>query len=315
MRAELAQMLRSPLRCMDAIVVDGLVKDYGGGRHARRALQGVSLRVAAGGAFGLIGPNGAGKTTLLKAMLGVVRPTAGRIQVLGGSPDDLGVRKRIGYLPERLQLPAAWTALGFLQSVARLKQVPPSAAEQQLERVGLSTERATRIASFSKGMRQRLGLAAALLGAPELLVLDEPTDGIDPKGRADVRAILAQEQARGATLFLNSHLLSETERSCDQVGILVSGRIVRSGAMLELCAKPSRWRVRFEPGTDSARLSRLGFSPTASADCFSCADCDVAQLNERLAQAREQGALVRELSPEMRDLEALLLELMEPGDA
>jgi ABC-2 type transport system ATP-binding protein len=300
---------------VDAIVVDALVKDYGKRRHPKRALDSVSLRVPQGSAFGLIGPNGAGKTTLLKTLLGVVAPSAGAVQVLGGSPADLGVRRRIGYLPERLQLPTAWTALGFLHSVARLKHASRADAEQQLQRVGLGNEGHARIATFSKGMRQRLGLGAALIGAPELLVLDEPTDGIDPKGRADVRSILAQERARGATLFLNSHLLSETERICDQVGILVSGRLLRSGATLELCGNPSSWRVRFESGSDTKQLQLLGFAPTALTQVFACTDCDVAELNARLARAREQGALVSELVPEMRDLEAVLLELMGPADA
>jgi ABC-2 type transport system ATP-binding protein len=222
---------------VDAITVTGLVKDYGSLLSRRkRALDGVSLRVPKGSAFGLIGPNGAGKTTLLKALLGVLQPTAGTVEVLGKAPSDVAMRRGIGYLPERLEIPSAFSAHAFLRSVARLKGVVDARAEAetQLRRVGLEKERDARVATFSKGMRQRLGLASALLGSPSLLVLDEPTDGIDPKGRADVRKILQEEHARGATIFLNSHLLSETERVCDRVGILLDGKLVREGTLSEV---------------------------------------------------------------------------------
>jgi ABC-2 type transport system ATP-binding protein len=224
---------------VDAIVITQLVKDYGGGflaRTKKRALDGVSLRVPQGCAFGLIGPNGAGKTTLLKTMLSVIAPSAGTVRVFDCEPSDVNVRKRIGYLPERLVMPDALSARAFLSSVARLKSVAQLKVEvdAQLERVGLRAEADARIKTFSKGMRQRLGLASALLGKPDLLVLDEPTDGIDPKGRADVRRILLEERARGATIFLNSHLLSETERICDRVGFLVAGKLMREGATQEL---------------------------------------------------------------------------------
>src|SRR6185503_10290287 len=134
-----------------------------------------------------------------------------------------------------------------LASVARLKglSLPGEALRRALSRVGLGDDGDRRIGGFSKGMRQRLGLAAALLGEPDLLVLDEPTDGIDPLGRAEVRRILAEERARGATLFLNSHLLSETERICDRIGILAGGRLVREGATVALSRSLDRYRVRF----------------------------------------------------------------------
>jgi ABC-2 type transport system ATP-binding protein len=222
---------------VDAIAVTALVKDYGGAlSRSKRALDHVTLTVPRGSAFGLVGPNGAGKTTLLKALLGVLRPTAGEVRVLGCDPSDVHMRQSIGYLPERLDIPGAFSAWSFLRSVARLKSLsePGREADAQLARVGLSSERDARVSTFSKGMRQRLGLASALLGKPELLVLDEPTDGIDPKGRADVRAILQEEHARGATVFLNSHLLSETERVCDRVGFLIDGKLAREGTIAEL---------------------------------------------------------------------------------
>ncbi|MFP2913479.1 ABC transporter ATP-binding protein, partial [Pyxidicoccus sp. 3LFB2] len=197
------------------------------------ALKGMDLSVPEGSAFGLIGPNGAGKTTFIKSILGIVQPTAGTVQVLGGSPEDPRIRARIGYLPERLHLPGTWTPTAFLSTVTRLKGLKADAPGnlRLLERVGLGDAVGRKIGGYSKGMRQRLGLAAALVGSPSLLVLDEPTDGIDPMGRLEVRRILLDEVKRGTTLFLNSHLLAETERVCDRVAILADGRVVREGRL------------------------------------------------------------------------------------
>jgi ABC-2 type transport system ATP-binding protein len=297
------------------VSVEGVSKRYSDGlwKPGKHALHGVDLVVRRGIAFGLIGPNGAGKTTLLKILLGVVRPSAGRVRVLGADPGDTATRMRIGYLPERLHLPVAWTARAFLESVARFKRVRAIGAdwERQLSRVGLLSERDVKIRAFSKGMRQRLGLAAALLGQPDLLVLDEPTDGIDPKGRVEIRNVLAEECARGATLFLNSHLLAETERVCDDVGIMVGGRVLRIGALAELGRDPARWTASFAPGADAQRLAGLGFEPTDEPDRFACSNCDAAELNRRLTRARDSGALLVELAPAVRDLESLLLQLLD----
>src|SRR6185436_2644765 len=154
-----------------ALEARGLSKTYFGlfGRQPQRALAGLDLTVDAGKAFGLIGPNGAGKTTFIKLMLGIARPTGGQVRVLGGDPEDVAIRARIGYLPERLELPGAATPVSFLGSVARFKRLPPqpAALRNLLGRVGLDGAVERRIRGFSKGMRQRLGLAAALLGQPE----------------------------------------------------------------------------------------------------------------------------------------------------
>jgi ABC-2 type transport system ATP-binding protein len=297
---------------MDAVAVVELVKDFGRGRDHKRALSGVTLRIAQGTAFGLVGPNGAGKTTLLKTLLGVISPSSGSVQILGGTPEQPSVRKRIGYLPERLALPTAWTPVAFLHSVARLKEVSDAERDitRQLERVGLGHARELRIGTFSKGMRQRLGLAAALIGAPELLILDEPTDGIDPHGRVEVRQLLQQERARGATIFLNSHLLAETERVCDQVGFLVGGQLRRSGAMADLCIDDSAWRVRFARGAALNALSEHGFVATEVADTWTFRG-DAGGLNQAIAQAQQAGALLLELEPLTRDLESLFMDLVD----
>ncbi|RKG86791.1 ABC transporter ATP-binding protein [Corallococcus terminator] len=306
------------------------------GRGGHEALRGMDLVVPAGSAFGLIGPNGAGKTTFIKSVLGIVRPTAGTVRVLGGSPEDPAIRARIGYLPERLHLPGTWKSPAFLATVARLKGLKPDAPGllRLLERVGLSDAVDRRIGGYSKGMRQRLGLAAALLGDPALLVLDEPTDGIDPMGRLEVRRILQEEVRRGVTLFLNSHLLAETERVCDRVAILADGRVLREGRLEDLARGGARWRVRFAPGAQASALEAAGFVPVgapaseskgapgllvegAPAEGVYVVDAaDVTVLNAALDRARASGALLVDLRREGADLEAVLLGAVgSPGVA
>lgn len=294
-----------------AIRARAVRKVYGAGPWARKghlALAGVDLVVPFGSVFGLVGLNGAGKTTFVKALLGVVSPSAGELEVLGGSPGDVAVRARIGYVPERLALPAAWTARAYLRSVARLKRLARGDADitRQLGRVGLAKEAERRIGQFSKGMRQRLALAVALLGSPELLVLDEPTDGVDPLGRAEIRQLLAEERARGATLLLNSHLLSETERMCDRIAILSSGTIVREGSVRELCGAEGTWSARFE---GPAPAGIRGFEAQTDGSYLVAAG-DARELDARLAEARARGALLVDLRPHTRDLETVLAEAL-----
>ncbi|MFY0575656.1 ABC transporter ATP-binding protein [Cystobacter fuscus] len=299
---------------MTAIEVVGLRKTYRRAfRPGHEALRGVELRVPVGSAFGLIGPNGAGKTTFIKSILGIVQPTAGTVRVLGGSPEDPRIRARIGYLPERLHLPGSWKPHAFLATVARLKGMAPERAgiPRLLERVGLGDALERRIGGYSKGMRQRLGLAAALLGEPELLILDEPTDGIDPLGRVEVRRLLQEEVRRGTTLFLNSHLLAETERVCDRVAILARGQVLREGRLGELASSQSRWLARFEPGADTEALARAGFTAVGSEGRYLVEAADAVGLNAALDKARAAGALLVELKRDAQDLETVLASAME----
>jgi ABC-2 type transport system ATP-binding protein len=280
------------------------------GRRRRRRWR--SRRCFNGATARLIGPNGAGKTTFIKAILGIVHPTAGTVKVLGGSPEDPRIRARIGYLPERLHLPGSWTATAFLDTVAKLKGLRPDSAAhlRLLERVGLTHAAGRRIGGYSKGMRQRLGLAAALVGSPSLLVLDEPTDGIDPVGRVEVRTLLQEEVRRGTTLFLNSHLLAETERVCDRVAILADGRVLREGRLEELARGGARWAVRFAPGAEAGALAAAGFQTGSAEGLFHVEAADPAALNAALDKARAAGALLVELRREGQDLEAVLTSTM-----
>lgn len=294
---------------MEAVSVRGLHKRYRGWRgRGTDALRGVDLSVAPGCVFGLIGANGAGKTTLIKILLDVVRPSAGSVRLLGGAPEDPAVRRQVAYLPERLRLPQAWTALAWLASVARMKGLSTGRSDLQaaLERVGLRPHAGGRIGTFSKGMRQRLGLAACLLGRPALLVLDEPTDGLDPLARAAVRRIFGEERARGATLFINSHLLTEAERVCDRIGIIHKGRLVREGPLAELRAVAPSWRCRFGDGGPQADLQSAGLLPEGDNGWWLVRAADAEELDATLQRARDAGARLVELVPGVQDLEQVL---------
>lgn len=219
----------------------GLSKVWRSGIFRRtrfQALDNVTLTVPRGSIFGLLGPNGAGKTTLIKILLGIVSRTAGHATVLGHPAGSMAARCQIGYLPENHRLPrhlSANTALEYYGSLSGMSLSQIRAARPLLlEQVGLKGRERERVSGYSKGMLQRLGLAQAMLHRPQLIVLDEPTDGVDPVGRREIRDVLRQLAAAGHTIFLNSHLLQEIELICDQVAILSKGRLLRTGSVQEL---------------------------------------------------------------------------------
>ena len=216
------------------IDVRDLRKTYRDGLFARRrveALRGVTFQVGGGEIFGLLGPNGAGKTTLIKVLLGIVRKSGGNASLLGRTPGDRKGRRHVGYLPENHRIPAHHsgnTALEYYGSLSGLslgeiKRRRPAL----LDLVGLGDWGHTSVKKYSKGMLQRLGLAQALLHEPKLLILDEPTDGVDPVGRAEMRDLWRRLKDEGKTIFINSHLLQEIELVCDRVAILVHGLVER----------------------------------------------------------------------------------------
>ena len=217
----------------NVIEVSGVSKIYGG----IKALDGISLSVAQGEMFGLIGPNGAGKSTLFKLMLGLIRPTSGEIRVHGvpiDGRDFRAVRRRIGYLPESFVTYDNLTGLEVLRLFADLKQVPRSSCAALLARVGLADAAGRRVSGYSKGMRQRLGFAQVLLGKPDLIFLDEPTNGLDPQGIHDFYQMLRQVQAEGATIILTSHILAEIQERVDRLVILQTGHIAAQGTLAQL---------------------------------------------------------------------------------
>ena len=230
-----AEELLTGLPPSPAVWCSGLRKRYG----RRTAVDGVSLTVERGEVLGLLGPNGAGKTTVIKILLGLVRPDAGDVLLLGRPARDPRARARVGYLPELFRYQPWLTAAEVLALHVRLADVPVTAAEQRecLALVGLADRARDRVTGFSKGMQQRLGLAVALLARPELVILDEPTSALDPIGRADVRDLLLSLKERGVAVLLNSHLIGEVERVCDRVVILDRGRVAAAGTLAELLGR------------------------------------------------------------------------------
>lgn len=214
------------------------------GRRRIEAVRGVSLQAYPGEVFGLLGPNGAGKTTLIKMLLGVVKPSAGRASLLGQPIGSSAARSRVGYLPESLRVDRHHSARSALRYYGRMSGMSHadirSRSDELLKLVGLEGRDRESVRRFSKGMYQRLGLAQALLHDPDLLVLDEPTDGLDPVGRNEVRKVIDRLRDGGKTIFLNSHILQEVELVCTRVAILAKGEIKAIGQIDELAHRDEK---------------------------------------------------------------------------
>ena len=243
------------------IRVEGLGKTYRKGLFGSgfRALEDVSLEVQPGRVFGLLGPNGAGKTTLIKILLGLASPTSGRAFLFGEPAGAPRLRRRIGYLPEAHRLPGYLTGRQVIELFGMLSGRERSFLRQRidplLERLDMSQAADRKVKEYSKGMQQRIGLAQAMAHEPDLVFLDEPTDGVDPVGRAAIRGMVEELKRRGTTIFINSHLLLEVERMCDRIVIMDKGRIVREGTIDELT--PRTGRVRFELSPNPDNLAEL----------------------------------------------------------
>ncbi|MDQ2901098.1 MAG: ABC transporter ATP-binding protein [Acidobacteriota bacterium] len=223
-----------------AIEMEGLTKVFRNRWRKRevRAVDGISLRVEPGSAFGLLGPNGAGKTTCVKMLLSCTHPTAGSAKVFGLDSRVPDARLPIGYLPENHRFPTYMTGKGMLDFYGALSGIDAASRKKRipelLDRVGLKDWGDVRLGKYSKGMLQRVGLAQALLHEPKLLILDEPSDGVDPIGRLQIRNILQELEDKGVTIFLNSHLLAEVELFCRDVAIIHKGKVALEGNVKEL---------------------------------------------------------------------------------
>lgn len=250
------------------IEIDSAVKQYG----PVTALAGVGFAVGAGEMFGLIGHNGAGKSTLFKLMLGLAPATSGTLRLHGvatNSGDFRAVRRRIGYLPENFVTYDNLSGAEVLALFADLKHVPRAACAGVLERVGLADAAGRRVHTYSKGMRQRLGLAQVLLGDPDLIFLDEPTNGLDPAGIADFYAILRAAQGRGATIVITSHILAEIQERVDRLAILQAGKLAALGTLPQLRAQtqlPSVIEASLDPAQGTRVAAALAHLPDVQAD-------------------------------------------------
>ena len=225
------------------------------------AVKSISFEIPAGQVFGLLGPNGSGKSTTIKMILGLLFPTAGSLDVLGASPRATAVKSRIGYLPEESYLYPHLTPLETLTFYARLFRLPGAVARERiaelLEMIGLAHARHRPVGEFSKGMARRIGLAQALLNDPELVILDEPTAGLDPQGTRQVKDLILALAARGKTVLLTSHLLADVEDVCRQVAILFNGRILAHGTLDALLAQKDKTTLTFPTPANPETLRQL----------------------------------------------------------
>jgi ABC-2 type transport system ATP-binding protein len=306
-----AERLLAELPTAPAVWCSGLRKRY----RKQTAVDGVSFTVARGEVVGLLGPNGAGKTSVIKILLGLVRPDAGEVLLLGRPAGDPRSRERVGYLPELFRYQPWLTAAEVLALHVRLSGIAVPAGEQRdcLGTVGLADRTGDRVGAFSKGMQQRLGLAVALVARPELVVLDEPTSALDPLGRADVRDLLLALRDRGVAVLLNSHLIGEVERVCDRVVILDKGQVAASGTLAELLGR-HELRLRLDGVSEKAesRLAAAG-RLTRSGDAFTVAlpaDPDPAIVPELVADLVALGVRVHSVEPARVSLEDRLLGIL-----
>ena len=322
----------------DVIDLHDVAKIY---RKRIHALRGVSMRIAEGEMFGLLGPNGAGKSTLVKIITAIVHPTRASGTVLGQPVGHKPALAQVGYLPENHQLPDYLTGRQVVEYYGALTGLDRPTRKQRaaelLETVGMKPWADQRTGRYSKGMLQRIGLAQAMVHDPQLLILDEPTDGLDPAGRREVRDILRQRREQGRTVFINSHLLSELEMICDRVAILTQGEIVRQGSLEELTEAQRRYEIKLaDDYTDEQSAQRLrqtletgarqidGKNTKALADgqpfalengLIHVGTTDAATLQPMLDALRAAEWTIESVQPHRQSLEDLFLEVTEPQGA
>lgn len=304
-----------------AIEVSGLRKVFRSalGRQVT-ALDGIGFTVQPGELFGLLGPNGAGKTTTVKILLGLTPATAGEARINGLRVSDPESRRRVGYLPEGHKIPGYLTARQALSIFGRMSGMDAESIKRRggelLERMHLTQWMDVRVKKFSKGMTQRLGLAIALIDSPSVLLLDEPTDGVDPVGRREIRDLLCEEAHNGAAVLLNSHLLSEIELTCDSVAVLRNGKVAVEGTIEELTRRTEKYKMVAAP-LDEALLSAfrgLGAGVERVNGHMVLSVSDLHHLNTLVDTARAQGAILSEISPVRTSLEDVFVDLVRASD-
>ncbi|HVF20965.1 MAG TPA: ABC transporter ATP-binding protein [Mycobacteriales bacterium] len=302
---------------LPVIEVAGVQKSYRRTRKpAQKALDGLDLTVEEGGVFGFLGPNGSGKTTTIRILLGLARADAGQVRLLGHDvPRELPkVIDQVGALVETPQMFPAFSGRRNLELLGGVIGIGRQRVDEVLELVGLSERAGDRVKGYSLGMRQRLGIAAALLKSPRMLILDEPSNGLDPAGIREIRELLRRLGREGVTVFVSSHLLGEVEQMCDHVAILARGRLVMSGTVPEIVAAtrggPGDVRVVVQDiGAGHATLVAAGFLVSATPDHLLVHEvADAANITRALVKKRQY---VSELTPVAANLESVFLELTE----
>jgi len=292
-----------------------LTKYYANGRV--QALEDFNLKVPAGMIFSLLGPNGAGKTTLIKLLLGICFPTRGEAKIFNEDIKKYKAHQSLGYLAENHRFPEFLSAEKILHYYGKLGGVSPTTLKKRipelLELVGLTEWGNVKIRKFSKGMLQRLGLAQALINDPDLLFLDEPTDGIDPVGRREVRDILLGLRNRGKTIFLNSHLLSEVERVSDEVAILKNGRLIEKGNVQQFISVKHTYQIKVVNGKALLPdiLKHFHIKAHENNDMWLISVEDEQQLNRFIDELRQRKLLIQAIIPHKVTLEDFFIKVLE----
>ena len=295
-----------------AIDTDRLRKLYGDSV----AVRALSLQVAQGEAFGFLGPNGAGKTTSIKMLLSLVEPTGGTARVLGEPLGDREVRRRIGFLPEHFRFHDWLSGDEFLTLHGRLHGLDGGDLRRRvgtlLERVGLGGHGGKPLKAYSKGMLQRVGLAQAMINDPDLVILDEPTSGLDPLGRLLVRDVIRELRERGTTVFINSHLLSEVEVTCDRVAFLKRGEVIHSAPVRDLDLEATRVTLRARNLTEEviSGLAAYGEVVQREGELVSMSIASQRVLPEMTRFLVERGVEVYALTPHQPSLEELFIQIV-----
>jgi ABC-2 type transport system ATP-binding protein len=305
---------------MPAIYTEKLEKSYVkmlGGRTETNALKGLNLEVKEGETFGFLGPNGAGKTTTILLLLNLIRPTAGSARLFDLAATDYRTHRRLGYLPESVNLHDYYTGRGLLEFYGKLLQVSVSTRkariDELLQLLRLEEAAEKSVSRYSKGMLQRLGFAQAMLHDPDLLILDEPTASLDPVGRKEFRDILLELKRRGKTIFISSHILSEVETVCDRVAILEKGELKKVGTLQELSSgRSTRITLRNVSGAVLEALSKTAAEVTMlnGQITIKCSDAATRDVVEELL--RQQGVQPEKVEIETQSLENIFFSTIEP---
>lgn len=304
---------------MAIIIIDNLRKEYSSKSFSKNkilALDGVSFNVGEGEIFGLLGPNGAGKTTLIKVLLGITFPTSGGGKLFDKELNDVKIKSRIGYLPENHSFPGYFSGEQVLYHFGKLSGMNSDEVKRKtdeyLEVVGMKEWRKIKIRKYSKGMMQRIGLAQAMINNPDLIFLDEPTDGVDPIGRKEIRDVLLNLKSQGKTIFLNSHLLSETELICDRVAILNKGKLVKEGRVDDITSTDS-YAFSTSELSDEVYNSLLNNYKAViqSKNYFLVPANNLEEVNKIIDFLRTKDILIQSVSKEKITLESKFINLIE----
>jgi ABC-2 type transport system ATP-binding protein len=308
---------------MNVIETNNLTKVYSSSFGSKKveALNGLSLSISEGMIFGLLGPNGAGKTTLIKILLGITFPTSGSAKILEVDVSDYKIKSKVGYLPESHKYPTYLSGRDVLYFYGRLSGIEANILDKKIDEllalVDLTKWKKTKVKSYSKGMMQRLGLAQALINDPQLIFLDEPTDGVDPIGRKEIRDVLKGLKDQGKTIFLNSHLLSEVELITDRVGILNKGKLLKEGTVQELTTKGEEYIINTDRDISEDLPAEIKSEIVISklkSGSYNVKVANSSALNNFIDYVRKNGIVITEMSKQKNTLEDMFISLISESE-